>query len=106
MKSFTARKAYLVVMSVLSIFVFASGATAAGPSPVNLRTAGDFVLLRTDRGSTEGTRYKALDGDRTITHIALDESRRYLLTRIEEVMIRNYRFTLYQLKPPAWPLPE
>ena len=55
MKRFTAQKAYLVCMSVLSVFVFAAGATAAGPSPVNLRTAGEFVILTATGVTTTGT---------------------------------------------------
>ena len=55
MKSFTAQKANLVFMSLLSIFVFATGATAAGPSPVNLRTAGDFAILTATGITTTGT---------------------------------------------------
>ena len=55
MKRFTAQKAYLVCMSVLSVFVFATGATAAGPSPVNLRTAGEFVILTETGVTTTGT---------------------------------------------------
>jgi len=55
MKRFTAQKAYLVFMSILSVFVFATGATAAGPSPVNLRTAGSFVILTETGITTTGT---------------------------------------------------
>ena len=55
MKRCTAQKAYLVFMSVLSVFVFATGATAAGPSPVNLRTAGSFVILSETGITTTGT---------------------------------------------------
>jgi ice-binding like protein len=55
MKSFMTGKAYLVCMSILSVFVFAAGAIAAGPTPVNLRTAGDFVLLTKTGITTTGT---------------------------------------------------
>jgi len=55
MKRFTAQKAYLVFMSILSVFVFVTGATAAGPSPVNLRTAGSFVILTETGITTTGT---------------------------------------------------
>ena len=55
MKRFTAQKANLVCMSILSVFIFASGATAAGPSPVNLRTAGEFVILTETGVTTTGT---------------------------------------------------
>ena len=55
MKSFTSQKAYLVFMSVLSVFVFATGALAAGPPPVNLRTAGEFVILTETGVTTTGT---------------------------------------------------
>ena len=55
MKRFTAQKAYLVCMSVLSVFVLATGATAAGPSPVDLRTAGSFTILTETGVTTTGT---------------------------------------------------
>ena len=55
MKRFTAQKAYLVVMSILTVFVFATGAIAAGPTAVNLGTAGDFVLLTKTGITTTGT---------------------------------------------------
>ncbi len=55
MKSFTVQNANLVFMSLLSVFVFATGATAAGPSPVNLRTAGDFAILTATGITTTGT---------------------------------------------------
>jgi Ice-binding-like len=55
MKSFTARKANLVLMLLLSVFAFATGATAAGPSPVNLGTAGSFVILTKTGVTTTGT---------------------------------------------------
>jgi len=42
-------------MSILSVFVFATVAIAAGPTPVNLRTAGDFVLLTKTGVTTTGT---------------------------------------------------
>ena len=55
MKRFTTQKAYLVFMSILSVFVFATGATAAGPTPVNLGTAGSFVILTKTGVTTTGT---------------------------------------------------
>ena len=55
MKCFTTRKANLVFMSILSVFLFATGAIAAGPSPVNLRTAGSFVILSETGITTTGT---------------------------------------------------
>src|SRR5665647_448746 len=55
MKRVTTQKANLVCMSILSIFVFATGAAAAGPSPVNLRTAGEFVILTETGVTTTGT---------------------------------------------------
>ena len=55
MKRFMSQNACLVCMSVLSIFVFAAGAIAAGPSPVNLRTAGEFVILTETGVTTTGT---------------------------------------------------
>ena len=55
MKRFMRRKAYLVSMLVLSVFIFATGATAAGPTAVNLGTAGDFVILAKTGVTTTGT---------------------------------------------------
>ncbi|MGB9080311.1 MAG: ice-binding family protein [Desulfuromonadaceae bacterium] len=55
MKRFTTQKANLVCMSILSVFMFATGASAAGPSPVNLRTAGEFVVLTATGVTTTGT---------------------------------------------------
>jgi Ice-binding-like len=55
MKRFTAQKAYLVVMSILTVFVFATGAIAAGPTAVNLGTAGNYVLLTKTGITTTGT---------------------------------------------------
>ena len=68
MKRFTTQKAYLVCMSILSVFVFATGAIAAGPTPVNLRTAGDFVLLTKTGVTTTGT--TAIVGDMGVSPIA------------------------------------
>jgi hypothetical protein len=67
MKSFKEQKAYLVGMAILSIFVFATGATAAGPAPVNLRTAGNFVLLTKTGVTTTGT--TAIVGDMGVSPI-------------------------------------
>ena len=55
MKRFMGRKAYLVSVLVLSVFIFATGATAAGPTAVNLGTAGDFVILTKTGVTTTGT---------------------------------------------------
>ena len=55
MKRFTAQKANLVCVSVLSVCLFATGAIAAGPTPVNLRTAGSFVILTETGVTTTGT---------------------------------------------------
>jgi len=55
MKSIKEQKAHLVCMAILSGLLFATGATAAGPTPVNLRTAGDFVLLTKTGVTTTGT---------------------------------------------------
>src|ERR1700693_2682724 len=67
MKSFT-QKAYLVFMLILSVFVFATGATAAGPSPVNLRTAGNFAILTETGITTTGT--TTVVGDMGVSPIA------------------------------------
>jgi len=55
MKRFTTQKANLACMSILSVLLFAAGASAAGPSPVNLRTAGEFVILTATGVTTTGT---------------------------------------------------
>lgn len=55
MKSIKERKAHLVCMAILSGLLFATSATAAGPTPVNLRTAGDFVILTETGVTTTGT---------------------------------------------------
>src|SRR6202521_178045 len=68
MKRFTAQKAYLVCMSVLSVFVFTTGAIAAGPSPVDLRTAGSFVILTETGITTTGT--TTVVGDMGVSPIA------------------------------------
>ena len=68
MKSFTTQKANLVFMSVLSVFIFATGATAAGPTPVDLRTAGSFVILTETGITTTGT--TTVVGDMGVSPIA------------------------------------
>jgi hypothetical protein len=68
MKRFTARKAYLVSSLILSVFAFATGATAAGPSPVDLRTAGSFVILTETGITTTGT--TTVVGDMGVSPIA------------------------------------
>ena len=55
MKITIEQKVYLVGMLIISVFVFATGATAAGPTPVNLRTSGDFVILAATGITTTGT---------------------------------------------------
>jgi len=68
MKSFTAQKANLVFMSIVSVLIFATSATAAGPSPVNLRTAGNFTILTETGITTTGT--NTVVGDMGISPIA------------------------------------
>src|ERR1700686_3436710 len=68
MKKFKAQKAYLVSMSVLGVFAFATAASAAGPSPVNLRTAGDFAILTETGVTTTGT--TTVVGDMGVSPIA------------------------------------
>jgi hypothetical protein len=68
MKRFTTQKANLAVMSILSVFMFATGAAAAGPSPVNLRTAGEFVILTETGVTTTGT--TTVVGDMGVSPIA------------------------------------
>jgi hypothetical protein len=57
MKRFMGRKAYLVSIFVLSIFMCSlpAPAAAAGPKPVDLGTAGDFVILTKTGVTTTGT---------------------------------------------------
>ena len=55
MKSIKEQKAHLVCMATLSGLLFATSATAAGPTPVNLRTAGEFVILTETGVTTTGT---------------------------------------------------
>ena len=55
MKRFTTQKAHLVFVLILSVFIFVTGATAAGPTPVNLGTAGSFVILTKTGVTTTGT---------------------------------------------------
>jgi hypothetical protein len=68
MKRVTTQKANLAFMSILSVFMFATGATAAGPSPVNLRTAGEFVILTETGVTTTGT--TTVVGDMGVSPIA------------------------------------
>jgi hypothetical protein len=55
MKKTALHKVYLAGMLIVSVFVFATGATAAGPTPVNLGTAGVFVILSETGITTAGT---------------------------------------------------
>jgi hypothetical protein len=68
MKRFMVRKAYLVSMLVLSVFTFVTGAIAAGPTAVNLGTAGDFVILTKTGITTTGT--TAVVGNMGVSPIA------------------------------------
>jgi len=68
MKRFMGRKAYLVSVFVLSIFIFVTSATAAGPKPVDLGTAGDFVILTETGITTTGT--TAIVGSMGVSPIA------------------------------------
>jgi len=55
MKRFKSQKAHLASMVVLGVLTFATGATAAGPTPVDLRTAGSFAILTETGITTTGT---------------------------------------------------
>jgi hypothetical protein len=55
MKRLSAKKSNIVSMLILSVFIFASGANAAGPTPVDLRTAGSFAILTETGITTTGT---------------------------------------------------
>jgi len=68
MKGFTKQKIHLAGMAVLGIFTFATSATAAGPKPVNLRTAGSFVILTETGVTTTGT--TTVVGDMGVSPIA------------------------------------
>jgi len=68
MKRFMTQKAYPVLTSVLTVLVLATAATAAGPSPVNLRTAGDFAILTETGITTTGT--TTVVGDMGVSPIA------------------------------------
>ena len=68
MKGFTKQKIHLACMAVLGVFTFATAATAAGPEPVNLRTAGSFVILTETGVTTTGT--TTVVGDMGVSPIA------------------------------------
>jgi Ice-binding-like len=68
MKTIKERKAHLVCMAILSGLLFATSATAAGPTAVNLRTAGDFVILTETGVTTTGT--TAIVGNMGVSPIA------------------------------------
>jgi hypothetical protein len=68
MKKTTMQKACLAGMLIMSVFIFATGATAAGPKPVNLRTAGSFVILTGTGITTTGT--TTVVGDMGVSPIA------------------------------------
>jgi hypothetical protein len=55
MQTTIVRKIYLVGILIMSVFVFATGATAADATPANLRTSGDFVILAATGITTTGT---------------------------------------------------
>jgi hypothetical protein len=55
MKRFTSQKAQLACMAALGVLTFATVAGAAGPKPVNLGTAGGFVILTETGVTTTGT---------------------------------------------------
>jgi hypothetical protein len=55
MKRFTAQKIQLAGLAVLGLLTFAGAAGAAGPKPVNLGTAGSFVILTKTGVTTTGT---------------------------------------------------
>lgn len=55
MNRFKSQKAHLASMAVLGVLTFATGATAAGPTPVDLRTAGSFAILTETGITTTGT---------------------------------------------------
>jgi len=68
MKKYTIQKAYFVGMLILSVFIFVTSATAAGPKPVNLGTAGSFVILTKTGVTTTGT--TTVVGDMGVSPIA------------------------------------
>jgi hypothetical protein len=55
MKSIMVKKTNVASILILSVFIFVSGANAAGPTPVNLGTAVNFVILSKTGVSTTGT---------------------------------------------------
>jgi hypothetical protein len=55
MEHFTKQKTHLAVMAALGVLTFASAAAAAGPTPVNLGTAGSFTILTKTGITTTGT---------------------------------------------------
>ena len=68
MKRAALQKVYLIGMLIMSVFVFATGAIAAGPTPVNLGTAGEFVILTETGITTTGT--TTVVGDMGVSPIA------------------------------------
>lgn len=68
MKRATVQKANLAGVLIMSVFIFATGANAAGPTPVNLRTAGSFVILTGTGITTTGT--TTVVGDMGVSPIA------------------------------------
>jgi hypothetical protein len=68
MKRNTAKRTCIASMLILGVFIFASGANAAGPTPVNLRTAGSFVILTETGITTTGT--TTVVGDMGVSPIA------------------------------------
>ncbi len=53
---------------------------------------GDYLLIRTDAGSAEATRYEHLTKTTT-------------LIRLGAAQVRRYEFTLYRVRTNTWPLP-
>jgi len=68
MKRFATHKTNLACMAVLGVLTFTTGATAAGPTPVNLRTAGSFAILTETGITTTGT--TTVVGDMGVSPIA------------------------------------
>ena len=68
MKSIKEQKAHLLVCMALCGLLLATSATAAGPSPVNHRTAGGFTILTATGITTTGT--TAVVGNMGVSPIA------------------------------------
>ena len=68
MKTIKEQKAHHVCMAILTCLLFAGSANAAGPTPVNLRTAGNFAILTETGITTTGT--TTVVGDMGVSPIA------------------------------------